>query len=465
MILAKELPVAMTEVPMAFNQDMRAILPRGEADPEYLLYALASLRPALLHEIGTSAHGTRRIGSSSLDSLLLPLPPKEEQGAIAAVLRILEAAVETQDRMVATLRELMTATMTKLFREGLRGEPLKQTEIDDIPKSWSVVPLGTLTSSSAFGPRFSGALYSPDGNVATLRTTDIDEDGSIDYKTMPMAMLDLARFEDHLLEQDDLVITRSGTCGIAAVFDSQPIPVLPGAFLIRLRLKTELGPHFIRSWINSPVGRRSTQRLARGAVQRNISGTSLATLLVPLPKQDEQNEIVRRLLLLEGQFQNAQRKRDALQSVFTSTLKLLVTGQIRVPAEMVARLGSGADASVPAPRRGTGEERKEGRPSEAVLQEIVRRIVEAVTPEKIILFGSAARGEMGPDSDLDLLVVKACEHRREVARAVRACLRGVAPGRGKDVVVVTPADVERDADTIGYVIRPALREGRVLYAA
>ena len=41
-----------------------------------------------------------------------------------------------------------------------------------------------------------------------------------------------------------------------------------------------------------------------------------------------------------------------------------------------------------------------------VLQEIIRRVVETAQPEKIIMFGSAARGEMGPNSDVDLLVVK-----------------------------------------------------------
>jgi predicted nucleotidyltransferase len=54
-----------------------------------------------------------------------------------------------------------------------------------------------------------------------------------------------------------------------------------------------------------------------------------------------------------------------------------------------------------------------------ILQEIVRRIVAAVQPEKIILFGSAARQEMGPDSDLDLLVIKSCRNRRETARRIR----------------------------------------------
>jgi predicted nucleotidyltransferase len=101
--------------------------------------------------------------------------------------------------------------------------------------------------------------------------------------------------------------------------------------------------------------------------------------------------------------------------------------------------------------------------TEEILQEIVRRIVAAVQPQKIILFGSAARGEMGPDSDLDLLVIKSCRHRRETARRIRRTLIGL--GIPKDVIVATPEDIERYKDTIGLIYRPALREGRVLYAA
>ena len=101
--------------------------------------------------------------------------------------------------------------------------------------------------------------------------------------------------------------------------------------------------------------------------------------------------------------------------------------------------------------------------SDELLQEIVRRIVAAVQPEKIILFGSAAREEMGPDSDLDLLVIKSCRNRRETARRIRRKLIGV--GVPKDIIVATPEDIERYKDTIGLIYRPALREGKVLYAA
>ena len=100
---------------------------------------------------------------------------------------------------------------------------------------------------------------------------------------------------------------------------------------------------------------------------------------------------------------------------------------------------------------------------QSVLDEIVRRIVDVAQPERIILFGSAARGEMGRDSDVDLLVVKDGAHRRRLAARIYDRLYGV--GVAVDVVVVTPADVERYRDSHALVIKPALREGTVVYEA
>jgi uncharacterized protein len=97
------------------------------------------------------------------------------------------------------------------------------------------------------------------------------------------------------------------------------------------------------------------------------------------------------------------------------------------------------------------------------LDEIVRRVVEVAEPERIILFGSVARGESRPDSDIDLLVVKAGAHRRKLSQAIYRQLLGI--GRSVDIVVVTPEDIERYRDAVGLVIRPALEEGRTIYAA
>jgi predicted nucleotidyltransferase len=101
--------------------------------------------------------------------------------------------------------------------------------------------------------------------------------------------------------------------------------------------------------------------------------------------------------------------------------------------------------------------------SQDKLDQIIRRIVEVAKPEKIILFGSAARGEMGPHSDVDLLVIKAGANRLDLTGQIYRNLHGV--GEAVDVIVVTPEDVERYHDSYPLVIAPALKEGKVVYAA
>lgn len=90
-------------------------------------------------------------------------------------------------------------------------------------------------------------------------------------------------------------------------------------------------------------------------------------------------------------------------------------------------------------------------------------MVEIAAPDRIILFGSAARDEMGPHSDVDLLIVKNNVHRRRLAGDIYENLHGV--GAPVDVVVVTPEDITRYGDSHALVIKPALREGRVVYGA
>jgi predicted nucleotidyltransferase len=93
---------------------------------------------------------------------------------------------------------------------------------------------------------------------------------------------------------------------------------------------------------------------------------------------------------------------------------------------------------------------------------MARRIVERFDPEQIVLFGSYARGTATPDSDVDLLVVfRDAEPRRQKAVEIYRLLAGV--GLPKDIVVVSSVEVERYRDIVGTIIRPALREGKILY--
>ena len=98
----------------------------------------------------------------------------------------------------------------------------------------------------------------------------------------------------------------------------------------------------------------------------------------------------------------------------------------------------------------------------ASLREIVNRIVEVARPQRIILFGSAARGDMGRDSDFDLLIIKEGPvHRRHLAQQIRRCLPGV--GHAVDLVVATPEDIAHYGQSPYLIYRSALAEGKALY--
>jgi len=106
---------------------------------------------------------------------------------------------------------------------------------------------------------------------------------------------------------------------------------------------------------------------------------------------------------------------------------------------------------------------KNGKADPMIVKDIVKAIVRAAKPEKIILFGSAARGEMGPDSDYDVLVVKGGKFNRH--RVTTAIYRALSGAVAVDAIVVTPEDVECYRDSHCVVICPAVREGKVIYEA
>jgi len=103
------------------------------------------------------------------------------------------------------------------------------------------------------------------------------------------------------------------------------------------------------------------------------------------------------------------------------------------------------------------------KPADA-LKDLVHRILDAVRPRRIILFGSAARGEMTPHSDFDVLVVLA-EGDDPIAAELAIYRRLWGLRFGADIIAVTERDVERLTANPYVVIHTALKEGRELYRA
>jgi len=96
------------------------------------------------------------------------------------------------------------------------------------------------------------------------------------------------------------------------------------------------------------------------------------------------------------------------------------------------------------------------------LHAMVDRIVSVFQPEKVILFGSLSRGDAGADSDIDLLVITEVNgSRRQMAVEMRMTISDISVP--KDIVILTPGEMDAYQDVVGHIAYTASREGKVLY--
>lgn len=198
-----------------------------------------------------------------------------------------------------------------------------------VPEDWTVVTLGEVIHESAFGPRFSAELYSDNGNIGTIRTTDLDNEGNINYKTIPYANLPDS-FEAHYLKNNDLLITRSGSCGIPCLFERQDKPIIAGAFLIRFILKDNVHPKYIHSLLKSEHLQRDIQKLSSGGVQKNLSGTNLKKLKFILPPLLEQKKVAQILSTWDMAVATTERLLANSHQQKKALMQQLLTGKKRI---------------------------------------------------------------------------------------------------------------------------------------
>jgi type I restriction enzyme, S subunit len=272
-----------------------------EAKPDKLL---PELLPFLIHTEGFFDYAIQTSAGSLSPRTKWPhlaqyefaLPPLAEQRRIAEVLTAVEETTESWLIVANKAQSLLDDFLIRAFKK----------------QDWDDSMLELHVAESAYGPRFSSKKYSDNGPVGCIRTTDLSEDGTIDYSTIPHADLDPDSFKDHVLKPGDFLISRSGTVGIGCVHEEQGYPILPGAFLIRLRLKSSLSPHFLKEYVNSPVGKQHMDRIAQGAVQRNIRGSLLLEQKIPIPDRTEQEAFLRQSALI----------RENLSSINSHIVKL-----------------------------------------------------------------------------------------------------------------------------------------------
>lgn len=325
------------ELPSPFGFGSTELIPikaiEGASEKLYLFYYLLrhSVRTDLAGKMQGST-GRQRLTPQALRDLVLPLPPLPEQRAIAHVLTSIRRAIETRKREVALERERKAALMEYLFTCGIKGEATKQTDIGEIPASWTVIQLGEVILE---GPQ--NGIYKPQEDYGTgtfiLRITDFDVDGRFTRKPLQRVHLNPQEVEKYGLHKDDLVINRVNSLshlGKTTIIPELPEVAVFESNMMRIRLKTEVAlPSYVFRYLTTEAARQHLKAKAKRAVaQSSINQTDVKSLPVPLPSPGEQEEIIALMHACDAKINAQEREVDLHEELFRAMLEELMTGRL-----------------------------------------------------------------------------------------------------------------------------------------
>ena len=276
------------------------------------------------------------VRDSDVTASWIPLPPLPEQKKIAEILSTVQRAIEEQERIIQTTTEMKKALMQKLFTEGLRNEPKKQTEIGPIPESWEVVPLERAAESFQYGTSVKCG-YDVQGKPV-LRIPNV-VGGAVDIDDLKFGKPKPSEIGNLRLQSGDLLFVRTNgvkeNAGRCSLFEDEIEDCYFASYLIRVRLDPRrLNSSFLNEYSRTEVG---TSFLSGKAIRTadgkfNINSGTLKTMLIPVPSIHEQEEIARALALIDSKSSSARAKQSALQDLFRTLLHELMTAKTRVHA-------------------------------------------------------------------------------------------------------------------------------------
>lgn len=316
---------------MSFQNHLHRLRPIADnAEPRFYVYFLQSAFTQLgIFEGSGNKTTIPNISRSRLAALEVPHPPLDEQQAIVASLAQVREAIGRHDQITLVAQELKRAAMHKLFTRGLRGEAQKKTEIGPIPQSWVMRPIGEYAQQMQYGLSIRGASQ---GRYPILRM-NCQQDGKVLLRDLQYVDIDDKIANTYRVRSNDILFNRTNSLelvGRTAIVEFD-MDIVFASYLVRISVHgRRLNSHFLNYFLNWETTQRELKKLAsRGVSQANISAGKLKSFAIPIPKINEQREIVAILGVIDRKINLHRRKRAVLDDLFKTLLHKLMTGKIR----------------------------------------------------------------------------------------------------------------------------------------
>ena len=321
---------AILKTEASTNQAICCISPGLDLDADYLRFHLMFLRNELL----SHSHGGAQpnISQQIVRNQMITYPPILEQKAISKSLVAVQRAVEAQERIIQTSTELKQALMQKLFSEGLRGEPQKETEIGLVPESWTTPTIESVCTIKASAMTYSQLERSPyvaDGvPVQGIKVSDMNLPGNENE-------FHSANLERRLSEKE--------ACQRTVPRDSIIFPKRGAAIATNKKRLTKsftvLDPNLIAVMPSKAVNYRylfhwfstfDLKKITDPGPTPQLNKKDIAPLIFPMPSLVEQQEIAASIDAAEEKARLHFRKREQIQNLFNTLLNELMTAKTRI---------------------------------------------------------------------------------------------------------------------------------------
>lgn len=332
-------------VPNGFGIATTEVIPIREVAgvahlPFIAYYFLEHEVRALLACAMEGATGRQRLPRDLLAEWPVPIPPIAEQRAISDLLSGIQTALAAEKERYQCLATLKAGTLEKLFRQGLRGEPLKDSAIGLIPESWELVTLGRdnrCRMKSGGTPSRSIREYWG-GGIPWVKTTEIDY-RDIAETEETITELGLLNSSAKVFEKGTLLMAMYGQgvtrgrvamLGIHAATNQACAAFFPDESI----LPAYLYAYFTHSY-------QALRDLGHGANQRNLSLELLQTVKIPVPDREEQGDIAKIIETLQRRLETSEERCNSLNRLFDTLLHSLMTGSLRIRANENAEVNHG----------------------------------------------------------------------------------------------------------------------------
>ncbi|MEU6131420.1 restriction endonuclease subunit S [Saccharopolyspora sp. NPDC047091] len=327
MALHREVRVGTATRPLAFNQDVKALIPSSGVDPEFLVYSLQARADVIRGLVSSAGSGTGVLDTPRLKRLKLWVPSKDEQIRMREAITDAESQCGALELLIAKKRDVKRAMMEEILTGRIRLPGYSEAWIER-PVSDLLEFKNGLNKASQFFGHGTPIVNFMDVMRAPVITADRVKG------LVSLSRDEVSRFS---ARRGDMFFTRTSESvdeiGTTAVLVDDVRDAVFSGFVLRGRPIAPVNTTFLAYQFQLPSVRRQVVATASYTTRALTNGGSLGRVRVHLPSSDEQAAIVAVLADADAELAALERRLESARAVKTGMMRELFTGRTRLPAE------------------------------------------------------------------------------------------------------------------------------------